>query len=107
MVEELGRTPRPTPKPKPRPGPRSCKRCVFWEPEWGGWGKCRRHAPTMVRDDDEGFWPMTVSTNWCGEFVEQPAHSEALDRQWDTPVPSIPDPPPPPEQTPEKSGKSG
>lgn len=62
-----------------------CAACRFWDGPHGTMegasmkvGRCRRRAPRMVRAAmidgehgkghvDQGHWPWTLDTDWCGE----------------------------------------
>lgn len=53
----------------------ACKDCLWWEPCDEREGQCRRHAPAPVPntwlDPDQGYeaeWPVTLATDWCGEW---------------------------------------
>jgi len=54
----------------------NCETCRMWRVvREGDYGQCRRHAPTPEVEayiDDEpkqwSRWPITVSSEWCGEF---------------------------------------
>jgi hypothetical protein len=62
---------------------KTCSTCRYWDPE----GKvsediaCRRYPPTTTqqeRQTDKGkvkliitIWPLTTSTDWCGEWMEK------------------------------------
>lgn len=54
-----------------------CGNCLHWDPESGGRGLCRRHAPAagVLRDlspiDAAAVWPRTKADDWCGEFKGQ------------------------------------
>lgn len=57
----------------------TCEGCRFWDssrdPGFRGEGKCRRYAP--VRE----HWPITDSSDWCGEFepIEEQRPDEDLE----------------------------
>lgn len=54
----------------------ACKDCRFWErhPDAsdsdGAAGKCRVNAPLFSAARFLGQWPLTLGTDWCGEFKE-------------------------------------
>jgi len=48
----------------------ACEICVYWakDPEVRT-GACRRYAPEPGTGKEElAVWPMTLNTDWCGEF---------------------------------------
>lgn len=56
----------------------NCKSCNWWKfigattTLGQELGECRRNAPVLglsdLRANDEGKWPLTVATDYCGEF---------------------------------------
>lgn len=63
----------------------TCRDCRFWDtenpPESSHTGLCRRHSPVVLTGprggndglltDRWGYWPQTVESDFCGEFVER------------------------------------
>ena len=54
-----------------------CSDCRYWDEGEGtqiGLGRCRRQSPLfnpsmhIEKDADLGAWPVTDSSDWCGEF---------------------------------------
>lgn len=49
-----------------------CRSCKFWHKDYDDTGQCRRHCPTCIFDalapDALSVWPMTASSDWCGEY---------------------------------------
>lgn len=68
--------------------PDSCYTCRFWEGQGlrqrGPKGICRRFPPVVTSRAPDGRFPITLSTDWCGEWKrdigEAPAPSEPDDR---------------------------
>jgi hypothetical protein len=56
---------------------KSCAQCQHWNPEAGGKGECRAHAPQTIvfKIDDktqfETVFPVTSESDWCGEFAQK------------------------------------
>jgi hypothetical protein len=59
-----------------------CGRCVYWDhigPSHvenidhaaAGFGRCRRHTPSLPLIGMRGEWPTTETNDWCGEFKER------------------------------------
>jgi|GEM_PF-526654 len=65
---------------------RKCKNCAYWVSDNLEPGECRRHAPTAVNyallakqlfescaleDHSDLYvaWPVTLCTEWCGDFA--------------------------------------
>ena len=50
----------------------SCYTCRFWEGQGlrqrGPKGTCRRYPPVVTPRSPEGDFPITLSTDWCGEW---------------------------------------
>ena len=52
---------------------KTSKNCKFWESEEqpeSPTGYCHRYAP-RPREDIETRWPVTKSSEWCGEWQEK------------------------------------
>lgn len=53
----------------------TCAICLFWNREDRGarHAPCQRNPPAVVPDTVEGGyaerWPITVNTDWCGEWA--------------------------------------
>ena len=48
----------------------SCANCRFWQADGDGAGSCRRRAPAVLYDVEDGafcLWPMTEASDWCGD----------------------------------------
>ncbi|MBK4720689.1 hypothetical protein JJL56_17620 [Azospirillum sp. YIM DDC1] len=65
----------------------NCYTCLFWEGQGirqrGPKGLCRRFPPQVTPRDTEGRFPITLSTDWCGEWkrdIGDPA-GEAADNR--------------------------
>ena len=43
----------------------TCTSCRYWAQSEEGRGLCR-YDPPVIRDDGQGAWPLTLSTDWCG-----------------------------------------
>lgn len=57
----------------------SCSSCRFWQNFDDGLGKCRRHAPIVSDGTIEAIrWPVSKSSDWCGEYEPQPTPEEVL-----------------------------
>jgi hypothetical protein len=57
-----------------------CGKCLYWEQHdnVAVMGECRRYPPqvVMVRETGENEtasseWPLTLSTAWCGEWIDE------------------------------------
>jgi hypothetical protein len=57
-----------------------CGKCLYWERDENvaSTGECRRYPPrvVMVREGDgretaSSEWPLTLSTAWCGEWIDE------------------------------------
>ena len=52
------------------PRPDRCETCRFWD---GGAGdvteECRRRSPIPDLKDDVATWPVTLNSDWCGEWL--------------------------------------
>ena len=48
----------------------NCELCVYWAKETEvRTGSCRRYAPEPAPGKEQlAVWPLTLNTNWCGEF---------------------------------------
>jgi hypothetical protein len=48
----------------------NCQLCVYWAQELDyNTGSCRRYAPEPAPGKEQlAVWPLTLNTNWCGEF---------------------------------------
>ena len=49
-----------------------CQNCHWFDSSNGISGRCRRHAPAVVRThdiNDVPVWPVVAHDDWCGEFV--------------------------------------
>lgn len=50
----------------------SCYACRFWEGQGvrgrGPKGSCHRFPPVVTPRDPDGRFPVTLSTDWCGEW---------------------------------------
>lgn len=48
----------------------ACEICVYWAKETEvRTGACRRYAPEPAPGKEQlAVWPLTLNTNWCGEF---------------------------------------
>jgi len=48
----------------------NCELCVYWAQELDyNTGSCRRYAPEPAPGKEQlAVWPLTLNTNWCGEF---------------------------------------
>ena len=50
----------------------TCYTCRFWEGQGirqrGPKGVCRRYPPVVTPRDPDGRFPITLSTDWCGEW---------------------------------------
>lgn len=50
-----------------------CKTCRYWEANgrdaYEDEGRCRRYAPRPLLLGDRIDWPLTSSSDWCGEFA--------------------------------------
>lgn len=54
-----------------------CSQCNFYDESENGkanqnvsFGICRYNPPTMVRSDNNGYWPSVKPSDWCGKFSE-------------------------------------
>lgn len=49
-----------------------CGNCNYWIDRDNGDGECHRNAPqpTVGEGDAEVHWPLTLASDWCGEFEE-------------------------------------
>jgi len=43
-----------------------CATCRYWREQ-----ECRRHGPLVDPDWEQGCWPPTQATDWCGEWVSR------------------------------------
>lgn len=61
-------------KKKTEADPQSCASCRFFQQnDHDDAGYCRRHPPTPIVDEGElaCVYPITVATDWCGEFARR------------------------------------
>lgn len=65
----------------------SCYTCRFWEGQGvrqrGPKGVCRRFPPVVTSRSPDGRFPITLSSDWCGEWkrdVGQTVAAEPGDR---------------------------
>lgn len=55
---------------------KSCDTCLHWkpmkDPDAGRAikGQCRRGPPTVMDRAQDGVWPITLRTEWCGEWAQ-------------------------------------
>lgn len=53
----------------------TCYTCRYWEGQGlrgrGPKGTCRRLPPTITARAPEGRFPITLSTDWCGEWKRE------------------------------------
>ncbi|MEI6986881.1 MAG: hypothetical protein WCK65_12210 [Rhodospirillaceae bacterium] len=53
----------------------TCYYCKFWlgqgVRERGPKGTCRRFPPVATSRNPEGAFPITLSTDWCGEWLRE------------------------------------
>ena len=57
-----------------------CGWCRFWLTSIEGeYSQCRRYPPTFVNEENQGLWPETFITDWCGEFSPEPEVCETPD----------------------------
>lgn len=65
------------------PAPGTCATCKFWaapaaQPEGRDapahdFGRCHFSAPiVLIEMEVQTFWPKTLGTDWCGQFVALP-----------------------------------
>jgi hypothetical protein len=47
-----------------------CGACIFWDAaaEQPEHGRCRARPPAALTVTGHAAWPVTRSTDWCGEF---------------------------------------
>lgn len=61
----------------------TCYACHYWEGhgirQRGPKGTCRRYPPVVTPRDPDGRFPVTLSTDWCGEWKRLPAQAAATD----------------------------
>lgn len=63
--------------------PDTCYTCHYWEGQGirqrGPKGVCRRYPPVVTPRHNDGRFPVTLSSDWCGEWrraaMEPPAAS--------------------------------
>lgn len=52
--------------------PDNCYTCHFWEGQGirqrGPKGVCRRYPPTVTPRHNDGRFPVTLASDWCGEW---------------------------------------
>ncbi|WP_029006995.1 hypothetical protein [Azospirillum halopraeferens] len=65
----------------------SCYTCRFWEGQGvrqrGPRGTCRRLPPVVTSRSPDGRFPVTLSTDWCGEWkrdIGQPGAGDPDER---------------------------
>ena len=48
----------------------NCQLCIYWAQELDyNTGSCRRYAPEPAPGKEQlAVWPLTLNTNWCGEY---------------------------------------
>jgi len=47
----------------------TCDNCRFWAGhDDGDGGDCRRNPPKAIENSRRGVWPVTVCSEWCGEY---------------------------------------
>ncbi len=53
----------------------TCYSCRYWEGQGvrqrGPKGVCRRYPPMVTPRDPEGRFPITQSSDWCGEWKRE------------------------------------
>jgi hypothetical protein len=63
----------------------SCGACDYWDAlDESDHGRCRARPPTVVTAQGHAAWPVTASSDWCGEYKstaieanDEPAHPAA------------------------------
>jgi hypothetical protein len=56
----------------------TCGGCAFWEVSDGdpNSGRCRARPPTALTPQGHAAWPMTASSDWCGEYKSPAAEAQ-------------------------------
>lgn len=52
-----------------------CSICRYWISTSGNFGNCRRRTPISIEEN----WPVTNSTDWCGEWTQSPTIDPTTD----------------------------
>jgi len=65
-----------------RKRPDTCYTCRYWEGQGmrgrGPKGVCHRLPPVVTPRDPDGRFPVTLSTDWCGEWKRDVGSLEEL-----------------------------
>ena len=48
-----------------------CEACRFWHKTYTAEGQCRAHVPVITAGTSA--WPITVASDWCGEYDPRPS----------------------------------
>lgn len=54
----------------------ACESCRFWERTNECDGMCRRNSPFPDTTSHEAYWPLTLSSDWCGDFQPHPVQQK-------------------------------
>lgn len=55
----------------------NCKNCAYWRNETedkindNDFRECRRHSPIVHLNHDSPRWPVTIGSDWCGDFHDK------------------------------------